>query len=181
VRATKTLMTWSTFPEWRHISSSVSTIKRKALAYITHNSRLLVFRHPHHPEAGIQVTAGTIRDGESPEDAVMREAEEETGLTTLALVSFLGEETRDMQPWGIDQVHHRFFYHLACGGNPPDTWQHCESDPSDGTPHPILLELFWADLPDGIPELSGDQGSMLPALLREYGPRLRKKVDIESV
>lgn len=147
-------------------------LKRKALAYITHGDRMLVFRHPRHPEAGIQVPAGTIRDGESPEDGVMREAEEETGLTTLALASFLGEETWDMQAWGIDQVHHRFFYHLQCGENPPDNWQHHESDPSDGTPHPIPLEFFWADLPDSIPQLSGDQGSMLPALMWKCGRRL---------
>ena len=140
--------------------------KRKVLAYITHGSRLLVFLHPHHPEAGIQIPAGSVRDGERPEDAAMREAREETGLADLALVSFLGDEVRDMAEWGVDQVHHRDFYHLQCGGNPPDTWQHYESDPSDGTPHPILFEFFWADLPDGVPELSGDHAAMLPELLK---------------
>jgi len=68
----------------------------KVLAYITHANRLLVFSHPHSPEAGIQVPAGTLKDGERPEDAVLREAHEETGLTHLELAGFLGECQRDM-------------------------------------------------------------------------------------
>lgn len=54
--------------------------KDKVLAYITHGNRLLVFRHPHAPEAGIQVPAGTVEEGEDPGTAVLREAAEETGL-----------------------------------------------------------------------------------------------------
>ena len=34
--------------------------KQKAFAYITHGNRLLVFRHVHHPEAGVQVPVGTV-------------------------------------------------------------------------------------------------------------------------
>ena len=56
-------------------------LKRKAYAYITYEDRLLVFSHPHAPEAGIQVPGGTLNDDERPEDAVTREAREETGLT----------------------------------------------------------------------------------------------------
>jgi 8-oxo-dGTP pyrophosphatase MutT (NUDIX family) len=145
--------------------------KRKVLAYITHGSRLLVFRHPHHPDAGIQVPAGTVRDGERPHDAVIREAWEETGLAELILVSFLGEDSRDMAELGLDETHDRYFYHLRCGSNPPETWQHYESDPSDGTPHSILFEFFWADLPDGVPELRGYQGAVLPVLLQHLDCR----------
>jgi len=65
--------------------------KNKMLVYITHANRLLVFRHPHHPEAGIQVPTGTIEQGESPEDAALREAFEETGLSNLEIGTFLGE------------------------------------------------------------------------------------------
>jgi 8-oxo-dGTP pyrophosphatase MutT (NUDIX family) len=48
---------------------------------------LLVFQHPH---AGIQIPAGTIEPGETPEVAVLREAAEETGLTEFAAVQPLG-------------------------------------------------------------------------------------------
>jgi 8-oxo-dGTP pyrophosphatase MutT (NUDIX family) len=43
------------------------------------------------PEAGFQVPAGTLEDGEEPERGVLREAMEETGLTRLEVVAFLGE------------------------------------------------------------------------------------------
>ena len=55
--------------------------RHRAYAYITSGSRLLLFTQPGAPDAGIQVPAGTIEPGESPRDAVMREAREETGLT----------------------------------------------------------------------------------------------------
>ncbi len=41
-------------------------VKRKVLAYITNGDngdRLLVFRHPYSPEAGIQVPGGTVHEG----------------------------------------------------------------------------------------------------------------------
>jgi 8-oxo-dGTP pyrophosphatase MutT (NUDIX family) len=139
---------------------------RKALAYITHRDRLLVFSHPHHPEAGIQVPAGTMKDGEHPAAAVMREAFEETGLVDLTLAGFLGEERRDMSDFGLDQIHHRHYFHLRCESDPPETWRHFETDPSDGSATPIEFELFWVPLPDGVPALIADQGRMLPQLLR---------------
>ena len=38
---------------------------RKAFAYVTHGNRLLIFSHPLAPEAGLQVPAGTMLDGEA--------------------------------------------------------------------------------------------------------------------
>ncbi|MGH2604881.1 MAG: NUDIX hydrolase, partial [Dehalococcoidia bacterium] len=148
--------------------SVVSTAKRKAFAYITHGDRLLVFSHPLAPDAGIQVPAGTMRDGEQPEDAVLREAAEETGLTDLVLVRYLGEQRYDMTDFGWDEVHHRHFYHLRCTGEPPDVWRNYEPDPADGGELP-LFELFWAQLPDGVPELIADHGALLPPLIHHLG------------
>lgn len=142
------------------------SVKHKAFAYITHGSRLLVFRHPNSLEAGIQVPAGTIENGERPEDAVMREAVEETGLSDLILVGKLGEHVRDMSDWGLHELHHRHFFHLRCEGDPPPTWQHYEMSPSTGEP-PILFQLFWVQLPDGVPQLLCDHGKMLPELLKK--------------
>jgi 8-oxo-dGTP pyrophosphatase MutT (NUDIX family) len=139
------------------------TLKHKAFAYITYCNRLLIFSHPYTPEAGIQVPAGTMKDGETPEEAVMREAREETNLSDLELVGFLGEQLRDMSDFGRDEVHHRYFYHLRCVGNPPETWRHGEFDGSDGT-GPHIFEFFWATLPEGVPELIADHGAMMQAL-----------------
>jgi 8-oxo-dGTP pyrophosphatase MutT (NUDIX family) len=140
----------------------------KVFAYITHGDRLLVFRHPHAPEAGIQVPAGTVEPGEALDVAVLREAEEETGLPDLRLARFLGERQRDMRDIGRDEIHHRHFYHLICGGDPPATWEHWERDPSDGS-EPPLFAFFWARLPDAIPDLIAGHGALLPELCAALG------------
>lgn len=49
---------------------------------------LLIFKHP---TAGLQVPAGTIEPGESPEQAVIREVYEETGLRSATIVRKLAE------------------------------------------------------------------------------------------
>jgi 8-oxo-dGTP diphosphatase len=142
----------------------VSAAVSKVFAYITQGDRLLIFRHTDFPEAGIQVPAGTVKPGERPEDAVLREAIEETGLTDLTLTSFLGEQVRDMAHVGLVQIHHQYFYHLCCNGHPPETWQHDETDPSGGSPARIHFEFFWVQLPRNVPELVGDHGTFLPQL-----------------
>lgn len=136
----------------------------KVFAYITNQNRLLVFRHTDFPEAGIQVPAGTVMAGEDLRSAVMREAQEETGLSDLAFKSYLGEQIRDMNDVGKDEIHHRHFFHLACNGNPPNQWQHDETNGSGSGAAPIHFELFWAALPGQIPELICDHGIMLPIL-----------------
>ncbi len=145
-------------------------LKHKVFAYITHGRRLLVFRHPESPEAGIQVPAGTVQPGEDLEAAVLRVATEETWRTDLVLVRFLGEEVRDRSDVGRDEIHHRHFYHLRCTGDPPATWRHWETDPSDGSPGPIPFDFFWAPLPDGVPELIAGHGKLLPQLLASLRP-----------
>lgn len=64
----------------------MSGIIEKVTAFITRPSQdghdLLLFEHPH---AGVQIPAGTVEDGETPVEAVVREAAEETGLSPSAL------------------------------------------------------------------------------------------------
>jgi len=139
-------------------------IKRKAFAYITHSQRLLVLRHPYAAEAGIQVPAGTVEADEFPEAAALREASEETGLSGLRLAGFLGEHIRSMADFGLAETHHRYFYHLLIGGEPPTTWRHAEMHPSDGTTEPITFEFFWVDLLRETPELIADHDRFLPEL-----------------
>ena len=137
----------------------------KVIAYITQGDKLLVFSHPLHPEAGIQVPAGTIEKDESPDEAVIREAREETGLHQLEMRSFLGARQHDLSPYGIAEVIQRYFYHLDCRQETPTTWRHYENDPSDGSPAPIEFEFFWVKLPDEVPELSGGQDELLSKLM----------------
>ena len=138
-------------------------LKHKVFAYITNGNRLLVFDHPEHPEAGTQVPSGTRPEEESSEAAVLREAEEETGLEGLKIEGFLGEVDFLVPEW--NQLLRRRFYHLSCPGTPADRWRHFERHPSDGTTAPILFELYWVDLPDGVPPLSPGHDAMLKYLI----------------
>lgn len=145
-------------------------VKRKAFAYITHQCRLLVFRHTDVPEAGIQAPAGTVEPGESPARAVMREAREETGLTDLMLVRFLGDTVYSMHDFPDSfpskERHHRFFFHLRCLGEPPATWRHSELHGPAGAADPIEFEFFWVELPDGVPPLIADHDRFVSMLER---------------
>ena len=143
-------------------------VRRIALAYITHGHRLLVFSHLDFPEAGIQVPGGAVKQGEEPDEAVTREAFEETGLSGLRLQALLGDHRFSPPRW--DEIHHRFFYHLTYQGCPPVRWRHDERDPADGSPGPITFEFFWVRLPDEVPALSGEQDAMLPELLDSLPP-----------
>lgn len=121
--------------------------RRKAYALITSGSRLLIFEHTDNPEAGIQIPGGTVETHEHPQEAVMREAEEETGLTALRMVRFLGEQHIEFGNADAPHSHHRFYYHLVCDAPTPERWQHIERYPSNmpvGTEIPFTL--YWVDV-----------------------------------
>jgi 8-oxo-dGTP pyrophosphatase MutT (NUDIX family) len=82
----------------------------KVTAFVTRpvngHRELLLFQHPY---AGIQIPAGTVEPGETPEAAAIRETQEETGLLNVAIDQYLGmhevvlPDTRRMihQPTGV--------------------------------------------------------------------------------
>ena len=142
-------------------------IKHKVYAYITSGERLLVFTQPDAPHAGVQVPGGTVEPGEDPAAAVLREAEEETGLTALRLVAWLGEDVRDMADFGRDEHHARRFYHLECVDEVPEAWEHLESHPSEGD-GPFVFALTWTALTD-VPPLLADMGAFVTALAHSVG------------
>jgi len=57
--------------------------------------QLLLIRHPY---AGIQIPAGTIEPYETLEQAALREASEETGLSGLTVAAYLGNEQISLPP-----------------------------------------------------------------------------------
>jgi len=139
-------------------------MKEKVYAYIVKDNRLLVFRHTRFPEAGLQVPGGTVEEGERLEEAVLREAAEESGLVGLKLVAFLGSQDYDLGALGQGEgTLCKHFFHLKLDGEAPETWLNYEWNPSDGSPAPIEFEFFWAPL-NPMPELAGDQGRWLDHL-----------------
>jgi 8-oxo-dGTP pyrophosphatase MutT (NUDIX family) len=115
----------------------------RVVAYVVRGGALLVFDHRDHPEAGTQVPAGTVEDGEEPAAAVVREVREECGIRAR-LVRELGV-TDAIAPRG--DARRNFFFELATD-DPRDAWEHvvgggggddgltfvCRFVPRDGLP-----------------------------------------------
>lgn len=131
------------------------------MAYVTKGRKLLVFSHPRALDAGIQVPAGTIEPSEAPEQAVLREAREETGLASLKILLFLGARDFEFAAYGRDEIHRRHFFHLEAAGDAPQRWRHFERHPSEDVTEPIEFELFWVRFPDEVPELIAGLGDLL--------------------
>lgn len=109
----------------------------KVIGYVVRNGHLLVFSHDDVPleVVGVQVPAGTIEPGERPEDAVVREVLEETGVRAH-VVRALGVERYDVWP-AKPEVHERHFFQLApVRADDADRWSAGEEHPSSGgAPH----------------------------------------------
>jgi 8-oxo-dGTP pyrophosphatase MutT (NUDIX family) len=139
------------------------TSVEKALAYVLNDAgELLVFRHVDFSfeQVGIEVPGGTIRPGEPPEDAALREAFEETGLPDLAMVRKLGVDVYDISPLR-PEVQTRHVFHLKASGDRPDRWFSAENH--DGLLPPTRLECFWIPLRNAHVLASG-QGALIHQL-----------------
>ncbi|MFI6758829.1 NUDIX domain-containing protein [Micromonospora sp. NPDC050417] len=137
-------------------------VEDKVLCYIVRDGRLLVFRHIDfsYEEVGIQVPAGTIRYGEAPEDAALREAREETGLKHFKIVRKLGEVEYDITPYRFE-IQHRHVFHLQCAQPTPPRW--LSQEDHDGEQEPTRFECFWLPL-EAAHILQSGQGALLGRL-----------------
>ena len=103
---------------------------------------------------------GSVEPGEPIPAAVMREAQEETGLTHLHLIKKLGVVRRDMADFGLAEIQERHYFLLECTDYPGDTWVAYEETPSDGTQGPKPFRFFWVER-EQVPVLAGGMDEML--------------------
>ncbi len=144
-----------------------AVVRQKVLAYITRErngrTELLVFDHVDFPDAGTQVPAGSIDPGESPDQAVVREALEEVGVEGLRIVSYLG-----CHPFQVPEgeaLHMRHVYHLTTDRQLPDSWIHVVS--AGVGDKGMRFRCFWMAPADAVSALSGAQGAYLRPLLEQ--------------
>ena len=137
-------------------------VKDKVLCYVVRDGRLLVFRHTDYSyeEVGIQVPAGSIQPGETPEEAALREAGEETGLKDFTIVRKLGEFQYDISPYRLE-IQNRHVFHLELAEDTPQRW--ASQEDHDGEQEPTHFECFWIPL-KAAHILQSGQGALLGLL-----------------
>ena len=143
-----------TFPDLAAAQAYAEThnLRQKAVCYIVRGAGLLVFDHIPDGGSGVQVVAGGLEAGETPEQAALREASEETGRTGFGVGEYLSSFVWLNAEHAKREMRH--FVHLTAPDDLPDTWQHH----ADGH----LFSFRWADLQ--APGLDWEMDAALPYL-----------------
>lgn len=107
--------------------------REKVLIYVTRGEDLLVLEHSADdpdpdPDAGVQVPAGGVDPGESPETAATRELFEETGLTARIPPIYLQS---CWWPHSDAPSRIRHYYWVEAPAEAPTTWSHVVSAGED--------------------------------------------------
>lgn len=139
----------------------------KVVCYVVVDGHLLVFQHLNDrlEEVGIQVPAGTIKPGEQPIGAALREAQEETGLTDLRVVGKLGERDYDISPYRFEVMRRHFFELTTSASDLSRSWIWHEPDPDGGGTLP-RWRCWWTPLRNAH-GLAGGLSEMVGSLFPE--------------
>lgn len=147
------------------IEETSYTQKSKVFAYITRKRtntlELLIFAHRDFPEAGLQVPAGTIESKEEKINALKREVEEESGLTSFQSIKFLGEQ-KYVAAYK-NEIHTRYFYQLNiieenATEESPATFQHIVTDGTEDKG--LVFDYEWVSL-NQLPKLIAEHDSLI--------------------
>ncbi|WP_418345820.1 NUDIX domain-containing protein [Rhodococcus pyridinivorans] len=138
----------------------------KAVCYVVHDDHMLVFTHRDVPltVTGVQVPAGTIKLGESPEQAAVRELFEETGRRGH-VVRPVGVQSYDLRPMR-DEVAVRHYFQMAMpGADVTERWPAGESDSATGGPA-VVWDCWWLPVAEAH-VLAAGLGGLLGTMLEE--------------
>jgi 8-oxo-dGTP pyrophosphatase MutT (NUDIX family) len=128
----------------------------RVVAYVTRGRELLVFDHRDLPAAGTQVPAGRLDPGETLEEGLARELDEEVGIRAR-VVRDLGHVTRRQ---GDGKVYESHYFHLE-SDDPRDAWEHVVR--GNGDDAGLVFECRFVPL-EPPPELAGRQAEFLDRL-----------------
>lgn len=132
----------------------------KVLCYVTRDGQLLTFHHRDYPEAGVQVPAGTLHDGEDPAVGALRETEEETGRSGFRVVRALGRYDHEFRDTfaGVErhEIHVRHVFLVEPPPGLPESWSHLAEEGNGD----FWFEFSWIPIDDEL-RLAGDQHAYL--------------------
>jgi 8-oxo-dGTP pyrophosphatase MutT (NUDIX family) len=124
----------------------VKPTRRRVYLFMTRPNggagQILVFSHAS-PNlwCGVQTPGGTVEAGETPYEAALREAQEETGLTEFGSLRLLAEDDHE----NADERLRRYFFQLPVHEKTSSEWTHCVQ--GEGVDGGIDFRLYWVDLP----------------------------------
>jgi ADP-ribose pyrophosphatase YjhB (NUDIX family) len=128
----------------------------RVVAYVTRGLELLVFDQEGDPGARTQVPAGRLDPGESLEDGLARELDEEVGVRARVLRE-LAHVTRRQ---GDGKVYESHYFHLETDEQ-RDAWEHVVHGDGDDAGLVFLCRFVPLGPPPG---LAGRQGEFLHLL-----------------
>jgi 8-oxo-dGTP pyrophosphatase MutT (NUDIX family) len=103
-------------------------LRQRVVVYVERDSQLLVFDHQDDPQAGTQVPAGGVLDGETPAVAAMREVQEETGVELRVEPTLVGTD-KHLDGLGRPALSH--FFRVDAPRKLPDAWEHVVAGDGD--------------------------------------------------
>lgn len=133
----------------------------KVVAYVIRNQgsfrEILVFEHLDHPDAGIQVPAGTVQENEAVEAALLREVKEEAGLEFTKPNKYLGKFEYFRKD--RNELHLRNVFIIEPQEKLANEWIHIvESSDEDKS---LRFKFYWLEFENAAKVLAVDQGKYL--------------------
>jgi ADP-ribose pyrophosphatase YjhB (NUDIX family) len=117
---------------------------------------LLIFSHRDFPEVPLQIPGGGVDEGETLEEALWREIEEESGLTRLNLLRYVGNYQTYWKD--IDEDVTRHFFLVEAPPETPDEWQYMVQ--GSGIDSGTVFSYTWRCV-HGSLQLAGNLGHFL--------------------
>jgi 8-oxo-dGTP pyrophosphatase MutT (NUDIX family) len=113
-------------------------------------------------KGGVQVPAGRLDPGESPEHGLAREVEEETGITGVSVVRRLADADEFERLYGRGP-HRSHAFHAEVAADGPEEWEHRVG--GSGADAGLVYLCRWVRL-DECPPLWGDADPLVEKLRR---------------